>query len=429
MSNQRQSYHSDLKLAVQLECVPTDILSRIPRSSRHRFKYSDYSSFYGSELSSLFENMDLIKEIAQSKSALKTAQAVLRVASFVRSLGPPFHELSRIRSPVIKQSVVAFVHRLSSSLPKSKILRFLGMPMQSFSSWARGRKLCPSSPLTRCRRSYPHQLMVFELRAIKKAFLNPDFSSWPASSIAWKLIHERIVCASVATITGYAKLLGFSHRKLVHRSRKRGSLSAVYPNEAWHLDATVLFTKSHEKAYLQFVLDNFSKRIIAWQCTPSISGMKTTDLLRSAFGSISSSQPDHIDLIVDGGPENNNRIVSAFLEDTPIRKLVARVDVSFSNSMIEAVNKILKYRYIFRTPVPDLYHVNETIAAAIEDYNDRPHYALKGLSPNQVYTGCLFDKADYRESLMEARTRRLIVNRQSCEPCVPLDLDSQEVIQ
>ena len=84
MSNQRQSYHSDFKLAVQLDCVPSNILSRIPRSSRHRFKYSDYSTLYGSELSSLFENMDLIKEIAQSKAALHTARAVLRIASFVR---------------------------------------------------------------------------------------------------------------------------------------------------------------------------------------------------------------------------------------------------------------------------------------------------------------------------------------------------------
>ena len=195
------------------------------------------------------------------------------------------------------------------------------------------------------------------------------------------------------------------------------------------MDATIIMTESHEKAYLQFILDNYSKRIIAWQGGDSISGFRTTELLKSAFGSLSSSRPEHIDLIVDGGPENNNRLVSAYLEDTPIRKLVARVDVSFSNSMIEAVNKILKYRYIFRTPVPDLDHVNKAIADAIEDYNDRPHYALKGLTPNQVYSGLTFDTSVYRESLLEARNGRLRINRQSCNPCVPLDLDSLEGLQ
>ena len=132
---------------------------------------------------------------------------------------------------------------------------------------------------------------------------------------------------------------------------------------------------------------------------------------------------------MDGGPENNDRLVSAYLEDTPIRKLVARIDVTFSNSMIEAVNKILKYRYIFRTPIPNLDHLDETIAAAIEDYNDRPHYALNGLTPNQVYNGSSFDQSAYRDSLLEARDRRLKINRQSCDPCVPLDLDIQEVVQ
>jgi putative transposase len=139
------------------------------------------------------------------------------------------------------------------------------------------------------------------------------------------------------------------------------------------LDATIITTESHEKAYLQFVLDNFLKRIMAWQSGDSISGFHTTELLKSTFASLSPSPPESIDLIVDGGPGNNNQIVSAYLEGTPIRKLIAQVDIVFSNSMIEAVNKILKYRYIFRTPIPNLDHLNETIAAAIGDYNVGGH--------------------------------------------------------
>ena len=366
MSNQRQSYHSDFKLAVQLDCVPSNILSRIPRSSRHRFKYSDYSTLYGSELSSLFENMDLIKEIAQSKAALHTARAVLRIASFVRLLS--------LGTVVVLAEIQGFSG-------------FSAFPYTHSRSGYEDVNSVPRLPLTVVDVPIPTSSRFRNSGLSRRPFSDPDFAPWPASSIAWKLIHERIVSASVATITGYAKLLGFSHRKPVHRSRKRGSIAASFPNEAWHLDATIIMTESHEKAYLQFILDNYSKRIIAWQGGDSISGFRTTELLKSAFGSLSSSRPEHIDLIVDGGPENNNRLVSAYLEDTPIRKLVARVDVSFSNSMIEAVNKILKYRYIFRTPVPDLDHVNQTIADAIEDYNDRPHYALNGLTPNQVYSG------------------------------------------
>jgi hypothetical protein len=295
------------------------MLPGIPKSSRHRFIHSDYSNLYGSELSSLFENMELIKQIAASKAALSTARAVLRIASFARSLAVPVERIRKVKSPEVKRRVVAFVERLSSLMPTKKILRFLKLPPSTFSAWRRGRKLCPSSPLDRCRKSYPHQLSASELRIIRKVFSSPEHASWPASSIAWSLINDRSVCASAATICGYAKLLGFSHGLERKKPSKRGSVEASRPNEIWHLDATVLVTDSHEKAYLQFILDNFSRKILAWRCGPSLSGLKTTELLSEAFASVSGIPRERIDLIVDGGSENNNRPVSAFVSENPIR--------------------------------------------------------------------------------------------------------------
>lgn len=426
MPSTRRSYHSDLKIAVQLDILPSTFVRSIPRSSMHRFRKSDYSNLVGSELSQVVENLDPLKEVAKSRAALKTAGAVLRIASFTRSLGLPLGSISTIKIPALKESVVDFVERLSDMLPRKRILRLLGLSPERFRAWARGKYHCPSSPLDRCRKTHPHQLTVSELRMIRKAFKDPMFSSWPASSIAWKLVHEGALNANVRTITGYAKLLGLRNDLHIRKSRKRGSLTSSKPNEAWHLDATVMFTSSHERAYLQFVLDNYSKKIIAWRAGPSISGMHTTELLKDAFASLSGEAPGNISLIVDGGSENNNSSVSAFIEGKPIRKLIAKVDVSFSNSMIEAVNKILKYQYIFRETIPDLEHLKSAIMKAINDYNNRPHYALFGLTPNQVYAGMLFDKAAYRERIVAAREARIGANRRACSPCVPFDLENEE---
>jgi len=421
-----RSYHTDLKLAVQIGVVPETLLGSIPRSSRHRFVHSDYSKIYGAELSALFENMELMKEIAQSKAALKTATAVLRIASFVKALGLPFHEVTRVRSPELKKTVVSFVERISNLMPMDKALKLLGLPQRRFVAWKKGQKLCPSSPLDRCRKSYPNQLSLPELRSIGKFFRMPEFRSWPAVSIAWKLINDGIVCANVATITEYAKRLGLAVRKARKKVRTSGSVSATRPNEVWHLDATVITTESHEKAYLQFILDNYSRKILAWECASSISGLRTAKLLNQACASLPVSGAEHIDLIVDGGPENNNHVVSDFLDSTNISKLVARVDVRFSNNMIEAVNKIIKYDYIFRKPIPDLEHSVPAVAEAIGDYNDRPHYALRGVNPNRAYDGFVFDKTEYRKSLTEAKERRMAENRASCSPCMPFVLDNEE---
>src|SRR5208337_3949439 len=98
---------------------------------------------------------------------------------------------------------------------------------------------------------------------------------------------------------------------------------------------------------------------------------------------------------------------------TPIKKLIASVDVFFSNSMIEAVNKILKYDYLFRSQLSCRDYLDDEVRKAIDDYNNRPHYALKGLTPNQAYSGMTFDEEAYRRRLVQARAERLRVNRLS----------------
>jgi Integrase core domain. len=192
------------------------------------------------------------------------------------------------------------------------------------------------------------------------------------------------------------------------------------------MDATVLSLHDGTKAYLQLILDNFSRKIVAWKVAPTVSALNSTDLLRSAFASLVDAAPHHIDLIVDGGSENNNRIVEAFLTTTPIRKLVARVDVSFSNSMIEAANKLLKYDYLFRSMLFHDEHLTDSVDKAISDYNGRPHYARKGITPNQAFTGMSFDEDSYRARLTLARAERLRVNRLSCNPCIPSTLNYRE---
>jgi len=122
---------------------------------------------------------------------------------------------------------------------------------------------------------------------------------------------------------------------------------------------------------------NFSRKIIAYRTSDSVSGLSTTVVLQKGYDS---------------------------LHCVPVRKinLIAGVDVTYSNSLIEAVNKILKYRYLFRVPIPDLGHLATAVMKAIEDYNNRPHWALWGLTPNQVHAGTAFDKEAYRERIRTA---------------------------
>ena len=79
-------------------------------------------------------------------------------------------------------------------------------------------------------------------------------------------------------------------------------------------------------------------------------------------------------------------------QEIKLNRLVAQKDIRFSNSMIEAVNKRMKYDFLFRTQLLDFEHTKRFLETAVEQYNNRPHTALFGLTPYEVFNGAIPDK-------------------------------------
>ena len=74
------------------------------------------------------------------------------------------------------------------------------------------------------------------------------------------------------------------------------------------------------------------------------------------------------------------------------RKLIAQKDIHFSNNMIEAFNKTLKYRHLFPNNIATFEGLEKHLVKCIPEYNNiRPHWAHKYLTPAQVYFGKTID--------------------------------------
>jgi len=89
--------------------------------------------------------------------------------------------------------------------------------------------------------------------------------------------------------------------------------------------------------------------------------------------------------IVDGDTENKG-LLDANLDQPQvhIKKLIAQKDIVFSNILIEAVNKQMKYSYLFTRDLPDFKHSAQFLNTfAVDDYNNKSHYALDGLMPKR----------------------------------------------
>ena len=71
-------------------------------------------------------------------------------------------------------------------------------------------------------------------------------------------------------------------RRRVHPAKPKTVLRATRPNEYWQIDATVIRLTTGIRIYLQAVIDNFSRRILAWRVSDTLSSATTRELLIEA---------------------------------------------------------------------------------------------------------------------------------------------------
>jgi putative transposase len=125
--------------------------------------------------------------------------------------------------------------------------------------------------------------------------------------------------------------------------------------------------------------------------------------------------------MVDGGSENNNSLVDGYVNDPliPIKKIIAQHDIQFSNSIVEAVNKVVKYRFLRHVELFDFHNLKDYLTKAIPLYNSvQPHYSLHGLTPEEAFRRVSLDRNALKARFIEAKRERIAENtRYSCGVC------------
>ena len=134
-------------------------------------------------------------------------------------------------------------------------------------------------------------------------------------------------------------------------------------------------------------------------------------------------------LFTDDGTENQNKEVDSLVDAGKILRTIAQIDVEFSNSMIEALFRSLKHRWLYVLSLPTF----EAVCRAVDDrrkcpwyeylndHNNKiPHYALGGAMPLEVFSGTWTQESQLllAEAASIATFQRLEFNRsQKCGLC------------
>lgn len=319
-----------------------------------------------------------------------------------------------------KEKVVTIIEQIKKHIPINDALQLFKISRATYQNYKTlVLNKCDSSYFLWCVKKYSHQLLKSEINQIKYYMENKTYQYWSKSSLYWLAVRNKDIGFCLATWYKYCKLLGYKSNRHLQKKVRYDSLKSTQPNEKWSADVTIFKTLDNKKHYIHFLMDHYSKKILGYSVATSSKPSAIKKLLQNAYEKYNIKES--IAFITDGGVENCNEMVSSFINSKPnIIHLIAQKDITFSNSAIEAFNKIIKHQFLLPRDLTSLCQLNIALDIDIAIYNNlRPQHNLKGNTPNEIYAGIPVLNTQHCEHFKEQKAERLIINNKNkCKSCL-----------
>jgi putative transposase len=293
-----------------------------------------------------------------------------------------------------------------------------------FHAWRRRHTGCALDDQSSCPRTSPHQLTPSEIRVIEDLVTSPEYRHVPTGTLAVLAQRLGTVWASASTWYRLVRRFGWRRPRLrVHPAKPTIGLRTTRPDEMWHIDTTVIRLLDGTRVYLHAVIDNFSRRILAWRVAETFVPGNTVAVLLEASRAAAPSDTALV-VLADAGVENVNAQVDELITAGVLRRVLAFTELQFSNSMIEAWWRCLKHQWLFLHSLDSVTIVRRLVAFYVDEHNRvLPHSAFRGQTPDEMYfgTGDAVPVA-LTSGAAAARRARAKANRSAaCQTCPSLD--------
>ena len=414
----KRSSHSDIIIQYKLGMLSKEVLKLIPSSTLDNWNKRNTGKLFGLDYVHDFQdNLDMMKDFMAKKSLLKAAKAVY----FVYCAYVKLFEAVKNKSKIFRQSkdiIIDTIDRIKDVIGQNRALRAFGISYQQFYAWKR-KINCKIYPRVLCRKIYYNQLTGKEINTIKEYLKKPEYRHWNVTNIFFQILRDKAAFFSQTTFYNYVNRLQLQ-RDRPEKKKYNTGIRADAPKKILHADVTIYRPLDHARVYLYFLVDNFSRFILGWKASLEYSAKIVFENITEAYNKYDLGKvPPYIELITDGGSENKGAVENFVNKPkSNIQKLIAQTDIVFSNSMVEAVNKRIKYDFLFTANLLNIDQVIKYLFYAVEQYNNKPHSALYGLTPTEVFNGILPDKDMYKPAIKQAAKKRKEINmRQDCLNC------------
>ena len=418
----QQVYDHRLRQLVRATGDPTlAVPFGVPRSTARGWLCRDSRPVVTAEVLDL-DHVRLQHEVLQLQQRNRKLRAVLRLLlTLVRVLGG---RLDRKRLPegTAKVSVLQAIESAQPELSLRGALRILRLSPARYHQWRRAERPCGLDDYPTCPHSTPTRLTAEEVLTMKTMVEAPEYRHVPTGRLA--ILAQRLGRVFAAPTTWYklTRERGWRRpRTRFYPAKPTKGVRAAEPDEVWHIDTTIIKLVDNTKVYLHAVIDNFSRKILAWCVAERFEISNTVTILREALGGAISAV-DSPTVVTDGEVENVNADVEGFIEAGLFRRVVALKEVTFSNSMIEAWWRALKYQWLYLYPLESFQTVKRLVAFYVQAHNTEiPHSAFQGQTPEEIYSG---RGTDIPQRLTAAKAQAWAARRQAnrgvlCPQCQP----------
>jgi putative transposase len=320
-----------------------------------------------------------------------------------------------------KKILLRSIERARKALPLSAALRITRLSASRYHGWCRAEAGCDLDDQPSCPRVVPTRLTPDEIENMRKMAESHDHRH--VSLRALELHAQRIgrVLASPSTWYRLVRTAGW-RRPLnqIYPAKPKVGIRAKAPGELLHLDVTIIRLLDGTRAYLHAVIDNYSRRILSWTLEERLGSGGSCRILREAVIQLNDC-PEHTIVVADSGSENVNGPVDNLLNAEELPRVLAQVEVTFSNSMIEAFWRSLKHSWLYLHSLDSFAALGRLIESYVTAHNEvMPHSTFDGQTPNEMFFGAGDEVAKrLSEARSSAREERMRANRAAlCGVCV-----------
>lgn len=403
-----------------LNNIPDEILTKIPRSNIHRWKNEPDDKYTGCEIAKFIgEEIELFRKGSQYKNTKKILKAYYRLSDTYNSI---LHPIKGIKKQLKKhkETIVETVEQIRKNIPIKNALQFFNISRATYQNYKTlVLNKCDNSYFLWCVKNYPNQLLKKEIFLIKKYMEDNNYRYWSKSSIYWIAVRNKDIGFCLTSWYKYCKLLGYKSNRHLQQKIKYKTLQSNKPNDIWCADVTILKTTDNQKHYIHFLMDHYSKKILGYKIENAPKPIAIKNILQQAY--INCNTKNTISFVTDGGIENVNTTIKNFVStfNNDIKHLIAQKDIPFSNSKIEAFNKIIKHQFLLPRNLSNKKQLEIALQQDIETYNDkRLQQNLLGNTPAEIYSGKSITKKNHCKHLQHHKQIRIATNKNNrCNSC------------